>query len=98
MLAHECAVGGKEENGAVERTKVALDDADYEIHLVDTGGSSEGVGGGARNVHGALPVASKLLPALGRAHTDTGTEVDAFRIGRNERFGEDHQLCACLSG
>jgi hypothetical protein len=64
VLAQQRPVRAEEEGRAVERAALALHHPDHQAEVVPAGRSSDGLGGRAGHLDGAVAVAAELLPAL----------------------------------
>ena len=98
MLAQQRAVGSKVEQRAVERAPakiaVPLDDANRHHGIGFTGRRADRLRGRTGHGDGIGPVAFPQLSALGCATADHHAEREAARVGRDERFRKEDQLCA----
>ena len=92
MGAEEGPVRTEEQDRAIERAAVALDDTDDEMEAVVARDRPEAVDRRSRHVHRALVIAAEPFPTFGRSPADLDIEVSALRVARDERLREDRQL------
>ena len=65
MFAQVGAVGGEEDDGAVEGAAVALDHPDHQVHVILGREIPQLLHGRAGNIHSAFPVAQVLFASFG---------------------------------
>src|SRR5262245_35762742 len=92
MLAQVNTFRRKEQNGAIECTDFAFDNADHQIDRILLCCSAQHIHRGSRNIDRTVKVPSKVVSPLRRSETHTGTEIETLGISGNERFGKDHKL------
>ncbi len=83
--------------GAAGELTVPFDDADRQVDASLPRGLAQPLGGRTGDHHGVLPVTLPQRAARRRAAAHHHAETEASRIGRHERFREQHELRASRS-